>query len=145
ARAGEQGRGFAVVADEVRGLASRTQESTEEINAIIAQLQKASQAAVQTMKESTIAVEKSVGEANIAGQTLRTITDTVKTINAMNKQIANATDEQQFISTEMVSEAERIRQQTQDNARSASKLNDVSKRLSSLAGNLEQITRRFRV
>ncbi len=145
ARAGEQGRGFAVVADEVRGLASRTQESTEEINSILDQLQKASQAAVRTMKESTTAVGRSVEEANTAGQSLRTITETIKMINSMNDQIASATDQQQFISTRLVSEAERILQQTDDTAQSASKLNDVSKRLSSLAGNLEQITKQFRV
>lgn len=145
ARAGEQGRGFAVVADEVRGLASRTQESTAEINSILDQLQSASQAAVQTIKESTTAVGRSVEDADIAGQSLRTITETVKTINSMNNQIARATDEQQFISTELVSEVERILQQTHATAQSASKLSDVSKRLSSLAVNLEQITRQFRV
>lgn len=145
ARAGEQGRGFAVVADEVRGLASRTQESTAEINSILDQLQSASQAAVQTIKESTTAVGISVGDADIAGQSLRTITETVKTINSMNNQIARATDEQQFISTELVSEVERILQQTHATAQSASKLSNVSQRLNSLAVNLEQITRQFRV
>ena len=145
ARAGEQGRGFAVVADEVRGLASRTQESTEEINSIIAQLQTASQAAVQTMQDSTAAVEKSVTEANLAGQSLHTITDTVNTINAMNEQIASATEEQQSISSQLVSEAERISTQTGETADSASQLNGVSEQLNLLALNLEHITRQFKV
>ncbi len=145
ARAGEQGRGFAVVADEVRGLASRTQQSTEEINTILAQLRHASQAAVQSMKGSSAAVAKSVDDANMAGRSLHVITETVETINSMNRQIARATDEQKKISTQLVDEAERIRQQTEETSGSATQLKDVSKQLSMLAGNLEQVARQFRV
>lgn len=145
ARAGEQGRGFAVVADEVRGLASRTQESTEEIVAILGQLRHASEAAVDTMSASTSAVEKSVLEANQAGNSLHVITDTVNTINAMNEQIATATDEQQQISSELVREAERINLQTENTIGSASMMRDVSAQLNTLALSLEKITRQFRV
>lgn len=145
ARAGEQGRGFAVVADEVRGLASRTQESTAEINSILEQLRKASEAAVETMGESTHAVEHSVGAATQAGESLETITGTVNTINKMNEQIASATEEQQNISALLVGEAEQIHRQTEDNARSAGKLHTVSEQLNSLALDLESITRQFRV
>jgi len=145
ARAGEQGRGFAVVADEVRGLASRTQESTEEINTILEQLQTASQAAVQTMKDSTGAVENTVKEANEAGESLQTITERANTISAMNEQIASATEEQECISRELVEEAERIRDQSEYTAHSASQLLNVSEDLNGLAVNLEGITRQFKV
>lgn len=145
ARAGEHGRGFAVVADEVRGLAMRTQQSIEEINTILSQLQSASQAAVDTMEDSTAAVESSREDASRAGESLKSITNTIRTISAMNEQIARATDEQGQISTELVSEAERISQQTESTAGSASNLNNVSERLNSLAANLEKITQQFRV
>ena len=84
ARAGEQGRGFAVVADEVRNLASRTQESTEQINQMLAQLQGAASKAVHTMESSITGVETSVESANQAGESLLEITQAIGVISQMN-------------------------------------------------------------
>lgn len=145
ARAGEQGRGFAVVADEVRGLASRTQQSTEEINTILAQLQSASQEAVLTMQTSTKAVEKSVENANVAVESLDMITQIVQKISHMNEQIAQATEEQNKISGKLVNQSESINSQSEETANSAHKLNNVSLQLSELAGGLQHITQSFKV
>ncbi|WED22457.1 methyl-accepting chemotaxis protein [Vibrio sp. JC009] len=94
ARAGEQGRGFAVVADEVRALASRTQASTSEIQRVLEEIQKGATAVVKAMNSGQGAASVTVDESGKAGQSLREITEKVESILALNRQIAEATDEQ---------------------------------------------------
>lgn len=94
ARAGEQGRGFAVVADEVRSLAQKTRASTEEIEGIIAQLQRAADEAHQAMSSSTAAARDTIGIATRVGDALNNISANISQINDMNHQIATASKEQ---------------------------------------------------
>ncbi|ARU89531.1 chemotaxis protein [Pseudomonas sp. M30-35] len=94
ARAGEAGRGFAVVADEVRNLAHRTQESAQEIESMIEELQVGSRESVTTMTESQRYSEESVSIANQAGERLGSVTQRIGEIDGMNQSVATATEEQ---------------------------------------------------
>ncbi len=94
ARAGEAGRGFAVVADEVRNLAHRTQESAQEIQKMIEELQVGARESVTTMTESQRYSEESVEIANQAGERLGSVTQRIGEIDGMNQSVATATEEQ---------------------------------------------------
>ncbi|WP_426113957.1 methyl-accepting chemotaxis protein [Pseudomonas sp. DSP3-2-2] len=94
ARAGEAGRGFAVVADEVRNLAHRTQESSQQVQKMIEELQVGARDSVATMGESQRHSQDSVTIANQAGERLGSVTRRIGEIDGMNQSVAAATEEQ---------------------------------------------------
>jgi len=97
ARAGEQGRGFAVVADEVRSLASRTQESTEEIQSMIERLQAGSSKAVRSIEDGKENAQLCLDQSAVAGDALKSIAKAVEEINELSASIAHANREQAIV------------------------------------------------
>lgn len=108
ARAGEHGRGFAVVADEVRTLASRTQDSTEEIQSMIEKLQAVANSAVVVIKKSQEATLSTAEKANLTGDAIRQMVDAVYEIDGINQQIAASTTQQEAAANMIGQSAEEI-------------------------------------
>ncbi len=101
ARAGESGRGFAVVADEVRALAQRSKESTEEIKQIIERLQKSADKSVEVIALGREQAKISVQPAEVAGESLQQISQSVYVISDMNIHITSAAEQLTAVAEEI--------------------------------------------
>ena len=143
ARAGEHGRGFAVVADEVRTLASRTQDSTEEIQTMIEKLQTVANSAVAVIRKSQEATLSTSDKANLTGDAIRQIVDAVYEIDGINQQIAASTTQQEAAANMIGQSAEEIHVIADDTANKAMSAQHSLEELQSQAERMRKIVSQF--
>ncbi|WP_034065501.1 methyl-accepting chemotaxis protein PctA [Pseudomonas aeruginosa] len=145
ARAGEAGRGFAVVADEVRNLAHRAQESAQQIQKMIEELQVGAREAVATMTESQRYSLESVEIANRAGESLSSVTRRIGEIDGMNQSVATATEEQTAVVDSLNMDITEINPLNQEGVENLQATLRACGELETQAGRLRQLVDSFKI
>ena len=134
-----------MVADEVRSLASRTQDSTQQIREMIEKLQGGANNAVTVMETGSSQAQLSVQQATQAEESLEVVTRAVATINEMNMQIASAAEEQSAVSAEINRNVHNISQGSEETAHGVRRATELSGAVTEESNQLLALMNKFRV
>ncbi len=145
ARAGETGRGFAVVADEVRMLASKTQQSTEDIEQQISELQSGTQKAVQAINNASEIARNSIEGMRQSDERLATVSTSVDNLHRMFEEITDMTSDQSSRTQSMTHALEQIVAEAKMTFEVVDHAAATSRELESLVNELDQKVERFKV
>jgi methyl-accepting chemotaxis protein len=145
AKAGEQGKGFAVVAQEVRTLAEQSKQATSQVRSILADIQKATSAAVMATEQGSKAVDAGVKQSALAGKSIQTLSDTIAEAAQAATQIA-ASSQQQLVGVDQVASAmESVKEASGQNADSAKQLEAAVHNLKELGQKLKLSVEMYKV
>ncbi len=145
ARAGEQGKGFAVVAQEIRNLAEQSKQATGRIKGILTDIQKAMNAAVLATEQGTKSVEAGVKQSAVAGESIRTLADSIAESAQAALQILASTQQQLVGMDQIVSAMENIKQASGQNLSAAQQTESVAHDLHGVGSKLKELAESYKV